>query len=138
MKTSKNLCLLAGRLIISASFVVSLTGMFTGFDLTVEFARSNGMTMATEFWVVAAIILVLAGVILLISGFRTRIGAVCLLVFLIPVVIIFHHFWTYNGADRMTQMGYFFSDTGLIGGLLMILASGAGRYSIDFLLIRKK
>ncbi len=138
MSTFKNTSILLGRLMVSASFILSLIGLLTQFSGTIEYAKANGVTMFTEFWVWSSIILEFIGVVSLLSGYKVEIGALSLLIFLIPVTFIFHHFWTYTGMDRVNQTGYFFSNTGLIGGLLLILGFGAGKYSIDFLLLKDK
>jgi putative oxidoreductase len=55
-------------------------------------------------------------------------------VFLVPVTLIMHDFWTLDeGPQRMEQMINFMKNVSISGGLLMVLALGSGPVSIDSL-----
>ncbi len=62
----------------------------------------------------------LAGGLMLFFGMRVRLGAILLLLFLIPTTLFFHGFWTYEGADRQLQMMTFLQNTSIIGGLMVL------------------
>jgi putative oxidoreductase len=66
-------------------------------------------------------------------GFLARLGGLGLILYLVPTTLIFHPFWTYTDAgERMMQMMNFLKNCGIVGGLAMIVANGAGRYSLDW------
>jgi putative oxidoreductase len=67
----------------------------------------------------------------LIFGFLTRIGALGLILYMIPTTLIFHSFWAFEGAEQKMQMVNFMKNLALIGGLFTVLAFGPSRYSID-------
>ena len=51
--------------------------------------------------------------------------------FLIPAALIFHDFWNYDGQIRQLQMANFMKNITITGGLLMVLAVGPGKWSMD-------
>jgi len=65
----------------------------------------------------------LMGAVLIFIGFKMRIGALLLLLFLIPVTLIFHPFWFKIGALFQEEMQLFLRNLSLIGALLYLLAS---------------
>ena len=79
-------------------------------------------------WLAGAVTFLLLGGLSVLLGIRARGGAVLLILFLIPVTWIFHDFWSYGAQDPqyVPQMINFMKNTGLGGGLLMVLAFGSG------------
>ena len=67
-------------------------------------------------------------------GLYARFGVLALLAFLIPVSAIMHNFWAFEDPDRTHQMISFMKNVSIMGGLVMVLALGAGPCSIDSLL----
>jgi putative oxidoreductase len=68
----------------------------------------------------------LGGGLLLIAGFRTRLVAAALVLFSLATAVSFHS----NFADQ-NQMIHFLKNIMIAGGLLQIVAFGAGALSID-------
>ncbi len=68
----------------------------------------------------------LLGALSLILGFRVKMGATLLILFLVPATLVFHNFL----ADA-AELGNFLKNLGLIGGLLMVIYTGAGAVSLD-------
>jgi putative oxidoreductase len=66
------------------------------------------------------------GSLAIMLGWKTRIVAVLLAGFSLLTAIVFHH----NFADQM-QMIQFLKDVSIAGGLLLLVAKGAGPLSID-------
>lgn len=75
---------------------------------------------------VGAIVCLLLGSISLILGYKTKIGAALLVIFLVPTTLIYHNFLANPG-----ELNAFLKNLGLIGGLLMVFYAGAGALSID-------
>ena len=84
-----------------------------------------GLVNATLLLIVATIF-ELAGGLMVFLGLWTRLGALLLFLFMIPVTLVFHHFWQLQGPDRMLQMMMFMKNVSIIGGLLIVLAYGRG------------
>jgi putative oxidoreductase len=86
----------------------------------------------TAYFLFGAIILELAGSIFAILGYYTRLGALLLLVFLIPTTIIFH-----TNFDDPSQIIHLMKNVSMFGGCLLLLATGPGRFSLDYIFRRQ-
>jgi putative oxidoreductase len=124
--------MLIGRILLVLIFLQSGIGKIENFGGTVQYMASYGMPY-TNFFLVGAIFFELVGSATVILGYFARFGALLLLIFLIPTTLIFHS----NFADQV-QMIMFMKNVSMLGGCLIVLASGAGRFSLDSLLRSKK
>jgi putative oxidoreductase len=79
----------------------------------------------------AALALEVLGSVALIVGFQTRIVAAVFAVFTLVASIFFHAFWAAAPEQAFVQQLLFFKNIGVIGGLLVLVSSGAGAWSID-------
>ena len=68
----------------------------------------------------------------------TRVGALGLLVFLIPTTVIFHDFWNLAGPERAMQMVNFLKNLAIMGGLTLLIADGPGRFAFDTAIRRSR
>ncbi|MBL0869672.1 MAG: DoxX family protein [Phycisphaerales bacterium] len=71
----------------------------------------------------------------LIAGALTFWCAAALLAFMIPTTFIAHGFWRYTGAARAHHVTGFFQNLTMSGGLVILMATGAGRWSVDGVLL---
>jgi putative oxidoreductase len=62
---------------------------------------------------------------------KARLGALVLFLYLIPVTFTFHHFWSYPPDKAQDQFFFFLHNWALMGGLLYVVACGAGALSLD-------
>jgi putative oxidoreductase len=122
--------MLAGRLLLAAIFIVSGSAKLIDHDGTVGHMAAQGIPAADLLAYVAGIAEIL-GAASLVFGFLTRIGGLGLILFMIPTTLIFHGFWAFEGDQQRLQMIQFLKNMALVGGLAMIVACGAGRYSLD-------
>lgn len=135
----KNSLKLIGRVLLSAIFLITAMGQIFSWNGVMIYYQTNSSTPVALFFRVTAIILQILGGISLLLGYRTRIGAILLIIFIIPVTLYFHHFWDLDDISQLTQIQLFFKNIAIIGGLFGIVANGAGSWSIDgrFLKSRK-
>ena len=73
----------------------------------------------------AAVVELACGLAIL-TGFKTRIVAWVLFLYLIPVTFFFHNFWAAQGQEQQTQMINFLKNAAIMGGLLVLAVNGAG------------
>ncbi len=132
MEWLKAFPMLIGRILLVLIFLLSGIEKIENFGGIAQFMASHGMPY-TNFFLVGAIFFELVGSITVILGYFARFGALLLLIFLIPTTLIFHN----NFADQ-TQWIMFVKNVSMFGGCLILLASGAGRFSLDSLLRNKK
>tara|TARA_B100000965_G_scaffold398887_1_gene417741 strand:- start:1288 stop:1686 length:399 start_codon:yes stop_codon:yes gene_type:complete len=103
---------LIGRILISAIFIYAIPGKIINFERTVELITSKDIpNYLSPILLLSAIICLILGSIFFISGFKQRLGASLLLVFIIPTTFIFHISPLHLKAVLM--------NAGLIGGLLL-------------------
>ena len=124
--------MLIARLLLSGIFVASGLAKFFTLDETVGYMATQGIGSRTLAIIAASA--EVAGGLSLAFGFLTRIGAIGLLLFLIPTTLIFHDFWTVPGDARVMQLQLFLKNLAIMGGLSLLIANGPGRYSVDRLL----
>ena len=121
---------LVGRLLLSVLFLPAGFGKLTGFAGTVGYIASKGLPMP-ELGAVIAIVVELGGAAALILGFQTRWAAVILSLFTLAASIFFHNFWALPADQAYVNQLMFFKNIGVIGGLLVLAANGAGAFSLD-------
>lgn len=118
------------RLLLVTIFILSAFNKITGFSGVQGYMASKGMPL-TALLLAGAIVFLLAGGFSVLLGYRARIGATLLIVFLIPATLIFHNFWGAAPEAAQGEMIHFMKNLGLLGGLLHIVANGAGPGSLD-------
>jgi putative oxidoreductase len=121
---------LAGRILLSLVFLVS--GLATLGDWAGTTHRMAGIGIPFPHVALAgAVVLELAGAGCVLTGLCGRLGALALIVFLVPATLVFHNFWQLAGAAREAQLTHFMKNLAIVGGLAMLLAAGPGPLSLD-------
>ena len=120
---------LAGRLLLAMIFVISGYNKLFGFDGTVGYIASKGLPLP-QLAAAAAIAIELIGGILLAIGWKTRCAATAIFLFLIPTTLIFHAFWA-AAANQQMETIQFMKNLSIMGGMLYVMAFGAGPLSVD-------
>ncbi len=121
---------LLGRLFLAAIFLNSGIDKVFNYDATVRSMTTRGMPLP-ELLAVPAIVLELAGSLMVLLGWKARWGALALILFTIPATLYFHAFWNYPQAQYINQFHHFFKNLAIVGGLLMVLGMGSGPLSLD-------
>lgn len=122
--------LLLGRILLALIFLVSGFGKIGGWEQTAGYMASKGMPLIPLF-LFAAIAIEIGGGLFVLTGRMARVGALALVVFLIPTTLIFHNFWAMEGMERQLNMVMFMKNLAIMGGLLMVAAYEAGPFRID-------
>ena len=123
---------LSGRLFIVVIFLSSaLANKIPEFNKVAGYMESKGVPAAKIMLAGAIAFLIVGGVSILI-GYKARVGAVLLLVFLALATYYFHNFWTIEDpTKKMTETINFMKNLSLMGTMLFIIANGAGAMSLD-------
>lgn len=121
---------LIGRLLLAAIFLVSGFAKLVDVEGTAGYMTAVGIPAAHTLTVVAGVAEIL-GALAIAIGLLARIGALGLILYLIPTTLIFHGFWAYEGSEQKLQLVNFMKNLGIVGGLMLVFAYGAGRYSVD-------
>jgi putative oxidoreductase len=121
---------LAGRILLALIFVISGFGKITGFEGTVGYIAAKGLPLP-QLGAVLAIVVEFGAGILLVIGWQARWAATALFLFLIPTTLIFHNFWAADAAQVQSQTIHFMKNLCIMGGMLYVMAFGAGPFSVD-------
>jgi putative oxidoreductase len=121
---------LIGRVLIAAMFVYAGYGKIGGFDGIAGYIASKGLPLS-QLLAAGTIALEIVAGAMLIAGWKTRWAAFALAAFTVAATLLFHNFWAFPADQFRTQQLFFLKNMAITGGLLMIVAFGAGRWSID-------
>jgi len=128
MDKKSSMALLGGRLGLSIIFLVSGLGKLATWRATAAYAGARNVP---EILLVVATALELLGALFLLAGWKTRWSAVALLVFLVPVTLVFHNFWAQQGVEVQSELVHFLKNVAIGGGLFAVLGAGPGGFSLD-------
>ena len=113
---------ITGRILFALIFLVSGVSHF--FPVTIANAAAQGVPMAAisvPFFGFIAIV----GAVSIMVGYPGRIGALLIIVFLVPVTIFTHRFWGVSDpAIYQMQLNNFMKNLALLGGAIMLLVRG--------------
>ncbi|PYB84235.1 MULTISPECIES: DoxX family protein [Pseudomonas] len=126
----RDFILLLARILLMILFVLSGWSKLTGFEGTVGYMTSLGAPAPMLAAAIAVIMELLVG-LLLILGFYTRPLALLFALFVLGTALIGHPFWNMVEPERSANMTQFLKNLSIIGGLLLLAVSGAGRFSLD-------
>ena len=132
MEWWKSLAGLVGRILLVLIFLNSGIGKIGKFDMTAQYMARFGISYP-NFFLLGSIVFELLGSLSVVLGCYTRLGAVLLILFLIPTTLIFHT----NFADPL-QMVQFMKNLSMLGGCLVLLGMGPGDWSLDTLFRDRK
>ena len=120
---------LAGRLLFSLIFIFAASGNFS--HQTIAYAAGQGVPLASIAVPISGV-LALAGGLSILLGYRARIGAWLLVLFLVPVTPMMHNFWAVKDPMMaQMQMIMFLKNLSMLGAALLITQFGAGPWSLD-------
>jgi len=121
---------LLGRILLGHIFLIAGIGKISSYAGTMGYMESMGVPGVL---LPAVILLELGGGLALILGFQTRVVAAALALFCAAAAAIFH-----NDFGNQMQMIMFMKNFAMAGGLLYVVAFGAGALSIDAKLAQHK
>lgn len=119
---------LAGRFFYSIIFILASFGHFS--SSMIQMASQNGVPLAQILVPLSGILSFLGGVSILL-GYRAKIGAYLLILFLIPVTFMMHKFWVFQDPIGATiEKIMFLKNLSMLGGAMMIAYFGSGPLSL--------
>ncbi len=119
---NKNIPFLIGRILFGGFFIFNAYNHSMQAGPIGQYAISKGVPAPTMAVLGTGIILLLGGMSILL-GFKPKIGSTLILIFLVPVTLIMHDFWTVEDPSiRMREMVNFMKNTALIGAALITMA----------------
>lgn len=123
--SASDVAALAGRILLAAIFVLSGLSKVAAPAGTIGYIASAGLPLP-QVGLAIAVIVELGGGLALVAGFRTRFVAAVLALFSLATALAFH-----NHLADQNQFIHFFKNVAMAGGLLQVVAFGAGRFALD-------
>jgi len=108
-----------GRVLLGALFFISAINKILGFSFVSGWMASAGLPMP-DLLLVLTIAIEMIGGLMLITGWHARYAAVGLAVFLVPVTLVFHAFWSADAATFNDQLTAFLKNAAIFGGMLLV------------------
>ena len=113
---------LIGRILFAALFLGSAFGHLTQTDMMAGYTKSRGVPAARLAVLGSGVLLALGGLMVLL-GIWPDLGALLLVVFLVPTALLMHAFWKETDPQaRQLEMIQFQKDMALAGAGLMLFA----------------
>lgn len=119
-----SLAALAGRILLALIFLQSGIEKITSYSMVLGYMTQAGLPFPQVLLVVSAVVEI-GCALALVTGWKARLGALGLAIWMIPVTLIFH-----NPAAGQEAMIHFMKNVAITGGLLMVFASGPGAWSL--------
>jgi putative oxidoreductase len=118
-----------GRFLFALIFLFAAPNHFT--RQTIVFSASQGVPWAAIAVPLSGVVAIAGGLSILL-GYRAKLGAWLIVLFLVPVTLMLHKFWTVQDPMMaQIQMILFMKNVSMLGGALLISQFGAGPFSLD-------
>jgi putative oxidoreductase len=118
------------RVLISAIFLSSGYFKAAHFSATAQSLAGLHIPLPTLAAMVA-ILIEIGGALAILVGWHARLAAWLQFLYLVPVTIMIHNFWTAAGAIQQDQTAHFMKNVAIMGGLLFFTQYGPGETAVD-------
>ena len=114
--------------------------------LSAEFGKRRGVSARrspvfdkikewTRIWAIGFVlwtVLAFLGALSILLGYRAKIGAWMIALFLLAITPVMHNFWgVQDAATQQIQMAMFMKNVSMLGAALLISQLGSGSWSLD-------
>lgn len=130
----KDIADLLGRICMAMIFVYEAIDTILFFDNTKRTMAEYGILWKPDFILTVLITFLIIGAIMVLIGYYANIGALLLLAYWLPFTLIVYSFWNDPQPLQRLNALYFMRNLAVCGGLLLLVANGAGKYSVKRLI----
>ena len=117
-----------GRFFFALIFLVSGPLHFSKQE--VAYAAAQGVPLPSIL-VPFSGLLALAGGLSILLGYRAKLGAWLIVLFLVPVTVMMHNFWAvHDPMMAQVHMAFFMKNVSMLGGALLVSQFGTGPFSL--------
>ena len=122
---------LIGRILYSMIFIIFGLFHFMNLQGMSQYAASQGVPAPTFMTIVTGIMMVVGGLSILL-GYKPKIGAWLIFLFLVPTAFLMHNFWAIpDPMQSQNQMAHFMKNLSMAGAALLIAYFGSGPMSLE-------
>lgn len=122
-QSTRNTVHTACRLILSLTILWIVVGNFLDMNTAVAYAQAKGVPFANLLVPLAQAILGASGLMILL-GYRPRLGLFVYMLFLLVVTPVMHQWWNITGFEQILEIHYFQANVMLFALAGMLLATG--------------
>jgi len=131
----KNFGPVIGRVLLSNLFIVSGLKKMSGdgFAHTAVYMSAKMPALdpnLVKFMLVVTIAIEVGGGVMVLIGWQARWAATALLLWMIPVTLLFHAYWGVPPEQVQMQFIQFQKNLAIMGALLLLAAFGPGKYCL--------
>jgi len=124
-----------GAVVVLGRFLFALIFLMAGANhfnkQTIGYAALQGVPLAAIAVPLSGVVAIAGGLSIL-FGYRAKLGAWLIVLFLVPVSFMMHKFWTVTDPMMaQIQMILFMKNVSMLGCALLISHFGAGPFSLD-------
>ena len=131
MNFLENVCLLAGRLLMGAYFILPGVQKIIGFDKMTNYMEAHGVPMVSVFLPLTILLQISAGAAIVV-GYRGKVAAFILAGLTFIISIYMHDFWSMvKGIEQAHELQNFIKNIAIMSGLLIVAGLGTGKFSLD-------
>lgn len=129
-----DLALLFGRAALVAIYLISGIGMAGDLGMLQSVMRAGGVPVPALF-AVGIVAIELGAAIAILIGWQVRVAALALVGLTLVATLLSHPFWAVSPLFREDQFAHFMKNLGLMGGLLLLAATGPGRLALSNVMV---
>src|SRR5260370_22020333 len=124
-----------GAVVVLGRFLFALIFLMAGANhfnkQAIGYAASQGVPLAAITVPLSGVLAIDGGLSILL-GYRAKLGVWLIVLFLVPVSLMMHKFWTVTDPMMaQIQMVLFMKNVSMLGGALLVSQFGAGPFSLD-------
>jgi putative oxidoreductase len=122
--------LLVARVLLASLFIAFAVRGLLAFPVTAAYFASLGFPVPLAAAGLSIAMQLVAGS-MLVLGWKVRHAAWALLAYVLVATAVAHRYWEFDPAYRLGQLGNFYKNLAIAGGLMLLATFGPGRLSID-------
>lgn len=122
---------LLARICVSFIFLYEAYDSIVFFKNTKETLTAYGIHWNQDFLLIGLIFVLILGSVLILIGYYASIGGFLILLYWLPFTFIIYSFWNDPEAIRRLNSLYFMRNMGVAAALMLLMANGAGRFSVN-------
>lgn len=125
---------LLARICISFIFLYEAYDSIVFFKNTKETMTAYGIHWNQDVLLIGLIFVLILGGLMILIGYYASIGAFLILLYWLPFTLIIYSFWDDPIELRRVNSLYFMRNLGTMAALLLLMANGAGNFSVKRIL----
>jgi putative oxidoreductase len=126
----RDVVILVARILLVTLFLIFGWQKLTGYGGTVEHFAQISVPVPPVSAIVSILMECFVSLAILL-GVWTRPLAALFALYTLATGLLGHQYWTMTGTAQVANMINFYKNVSIMGGFLLLYATGAGKYSVD-------